>query len=199
METIIAIISTVPTWVWIVGGLCVCLPTFGYAIKRGIKVFMYIGIIAAILFIFPSIGSAFMDTAGLVWDAETKTLTNMYGQQITLKLPDNIKVPEGAEGVQLIEWLKNSENLTAIVKDIANPEKLTAADIVGYVKTKTGLTITEEQATWLKQQIIKLRNNVDDVQPITNETTQPKNGNTVQETTEQPSTNIDINTLINSN
>lgn len=85
---LISVLKTVPTWVWILAAVCVLAPTLSYAIKKSVKVIGVVCLIAVCLFVFPSIGTAFMDTAGLKYDETTNQLTNSAGQTITIKLPD---------------------------------------------------------------------------------------------------------------
>lgn len=85
---VISVLKTVPVWVWIVAAVCVLAPTLSYALKRSFKVVGIIALIAICLFVFPSIGTAFMETAGLTYDPNTNKLTNRAGQTITIQLPD---------------------------------------------------------------------------------------------------------------
>lgn len=85
MEGLYTLMARVPTWVWIIIGLCVVLPVARAAIRKGAKVLGIAAIVLALLFMFPSIGSAFMDRVGLTYNAEEKSITNRDGTTISIK------------------------------------------------------------------------------------------------------------------
>lgn len=101
---LLSVLKTVPVWVWVIAVICIVAPTLSYALKKSVKVIGVVCLVAVCLFVFPSIGTAFMDTAGLKYDPTTNQLTNSAGQTITIKLPD-------LEGV-------TDENATETVQDI---------------------------------------------------------------------------------
>ena len=84
MENLYTLIARVPTVIWIIIGVCVVFPLARAAIRKGMKVLGILAIIAALLFIFPSIGSATMDSLHLTYDEETKTITNRDGKSVSI-------------------------------------------------------------------------------------------------------------------
>lgn len=88
LNYLVTVLKTVPTWVWIIALICICVPTMTYMLKRSVKIIGIICLGAIVLFVFPSFGKAFMDASGLTYDSKTKQLTNINGQSITISLPD---------------------------------------------------------------------------------------------------------------
>lgn len=101
LNWLIAVLKTVPTWVWIVALICICVPTISYALKRSLKVVGWVCLVAIIIFVCPSIVTSFMNATGLTYDPDTKQLMNSAGQKITLALPDgtsmDLELPDGEQ------------------------------------------------------------------------------------------------------
>lgn len=147
---IFSVLKTVPGWVWVIGLICILAPTASYFLKRSAKVVMIICAVAVCLFVFPSIGTAFMDTAGLVYDAETNKLTNSAGQTITLKLPDIEGLNESNAtdtALGLVEMAKK------VIKNFDKDElqNVNITDIKLKVAELFGKVITDEEAQAIKQ------------------------------------------------
>lgn len=81
------LMKQIPIWVWAIVLICIFVPTLWYAVKRSAKLLFIVICVAAILFIFPSITTSFMNRAGLTYDEETGILTNRDGQTIQLSIP----------------------------------------------------------------------------------------------------------------
>lgn len=110
-KSIIMLMAKLPTYVWIIIGLLIVVPTIGYAIRRGIKILLIVGCVLAILFIFPSIGSSFMQRAGLTWDDERKTLINRNGTEIDLS-----DVLQAGQAVALDAANKKADSMADVIK-----------------------------------------------------------------------------------
>ena len=156
MEQIVQIVSTVPTWVWILAIVLICVPTIFYAIKRSIKILLYIGIAATMLFMFPSIGSAVLESTGMTWDAETGKLTNSEGQSVTLKLPSK----DDIDTIQKILNTGNKLNAERIsdlllTLDAKELQSMSKSDFANLIKEKVGISLTDAQAKKLYNLIVK--------------------------------------------
>lgn len=100
MEELYNLIAKVPTWLWIVIGICIVVPMVGVAIKKSMKLLGIAAIVIALLFMFPSIGSAVMDRIGITYDAETHSIINRDGTRISIdSISDLIDAKEKLEGV----------------------------------------------------------------------------------------------------
>ncbi len=84
MEKLYNLMAMVPTWLWIVIGICVVFPIARVAIKKSAKLLGVLAIVLALLFMFPSIGSAIMGRVGLTYDSETHSITNRNGTTISI-------------------------------------------------------------------------------------------------------------------
>ena len=84
MDYILGLVAKVPTILWVIIGAVFVVPLLWRAFKKGAKVLGYVALGLALLFMFPSIGSSFMNEAELTWDKETGTLTNRNGTSISM-------------------------------------------------------------------------------------------------------------------
>lgn len=152
---ILSVLKTVPGWVWVIAVICIVAPTAAYAVKRSAKVILGICLIAACLFVFPSIGTAFMETAGLQYNPDTNQLTNRNGQTITIKLPDLDGVTEeNAEETVTNIINKAQKILSKIDKDALKDGTINVEDVKTKAAELFGEYISDEEA----QTIMKILN-----------------------------------------
>lgn len=149
---IIATLKSVPVWVWVVAALCIILPTLSYAAKRSIKIIGWVCLIAVCLFVFPSIGSAFMEQAGLTYDSETNVLTNKAGQSIAIDIPGLTEEQKSEATNTATDLVNMTQDLIKSfdVEDLRNGEVLTE-----NVKEKAmelfGKYISDDEAKIIQQ------------------------------------------------
>ena len=152
---IIEVLKTVPIWVWVIGAICILAPTAAYFVKRSAKVILIICAVVACLFVFPSIGQAFMETAGLKYDPETNQLTNKIGQTITIKLPELDGVTEENAEETVTDLIGKAQKiLTKIDKDALKNGAVNIEDI----KTKGAELFGEYFSDGEAQTIMKILN-----------------------------------------
>lgn len=149
---VISVLKTVPTWVWIIAVICVLAPTLSYALKRSMKVIGVICLVAACLFVFPSIGTAFMETAGLQYNPDTNQLTNRNGQTITIKLPDLDGVTEENAEETITDIISKAQKiLSKIDKDALKDGNINIEDVKTKAAELFGEYISDEEAQTIMQ------------------------------------------------
>lgn len=129
MDYILGLVAKVPTVLWVIIGAVFVVPLLWRAFKKGAKVLGYVAIGLALLFMFPSIGSSFMNEAELTWDKETGTLTNRNGTSISMS--------------DIIEKGKDVKDITSDVLNNAGD----IMDILGNGVDGNGATVVTPEPT----------------------------------------------------
>lgn len=149
---IISVLKTVPVWVWVIAALCILAPTFSYFMKRSFKVVGIIALVAICLFVFPSIGTAFMETAGLTYDPDTNKLTNRAGQTITIKLPDMSGIDEETASDTISDLVSKSQKmLSKINKEDLQNGNFNVEDVKAKMAELFGEYVSDEEAQTIMQ------------------------------------------------
>ena len=129
MDYILGLMGKVPTVLWIIIGLVFVVPLLWRAFKTGAKILGWVAVFLALLFIFPSIGSSFMNEAQLTWDEETGTLTNRNGTSISV----NDIIEKGSEVKDMTkDALDNAGDIMDIIGSKNDYDSGTASKIKSY-------------------------------------------------------------------
>ena len=140
MDKLTELIDKVPTILWIIIGVTVIIPFFAGAFKKGTKVLGFIAVVLILLFIFPSIGSSFMERAQLSWNDESKTLTNRNGTEISFG-----ELFEQKEAV--MDTVNNEKIIDGVKKFEVTSEIIERAKLLGLTLSED-MVITEENGKY---------------------------------------------------